>query len=337
MRILLLTHVFHPSVGGIETVARLLSEAFVAAGHAVTVVTPTPGPTEGYAYPVVRAPGPRELWRLGRSHDVVLHNNMSLRTAWLPMLMRRPWVVCHHTWVDSSSGRPLVSALKKAVARRARQVSVSRAAARSFGEATAVVPNPYDAKVFHLQPLGERSGLIFVGRLVSDKGCDLALEALAHLHRAGHAECLTIVGQGPEREALQRQAAQLGVDDHVSFAGTQPPEQVAELLNRHRVMLIPSRWAEPFGLVALEGIACGCSVVASDGGGLPDAVGPCGRLFRGGDAVDLSQALLRVLETPHEPERARATAQAHLAAYQPLAVAHAYLELFEAMIRGRSR
>ena len=51
---------------------------------------------------------------------------------------------------------------------------------------------------------------------------------------------------------------------------------MVEELNRHEIMVVPSRWNELFGVVALEGMACGCAMLVSDGGGLPDAVGYAG-------------------------------------------------------------
>lgn len=335
MRILISSHAFHPSVGGIETVARLLIGAFAAAGHEVTLVTHTPGPVEGYTCRVMRRPTARQLWRLARSHDVFLHNNISLRTAWPGLLGGVPWVICHHTWMlpGGRFGAAKV-VIKRRVATRARQLTVSRALAGHVGGAVAVIANPYDCGRFRVLGSGPRTGLIYVGRLVSDKGVPLLLHALAEVHAAGRRESLTLVGDGPERTALQAQACELGIGDHVEFVGSQPPEEVARYLNRHRVLVVPSQWEEPFGLVALEGIACGCVVVASDGGGLPEAVGPCGRLFARGDQAALSRTLLAVLDDAGLQETARRAAPAHLAPYRPEQVAQAYLRVFDDCIRG---
>jgi glycosyltransferase involved in cell wall biosynthesis len=129
---------------------------------------------------------------------------------------------------------------------------------------------------------------------------------------------LTLVGDGPEAAALPRLAEEWKVADRVTFIGPKRGEELARLMNAHRVLVVPSRWAEPFGIVALEGAASGCTVIASDGGGLPEAVGPCGRVFRSGDAEALAHAVAAV--TAPEP----AAVAAHLARHRAGAVVAAY-------------
>ena len=111
--------------------------------------------------------------------------------------------------------------------------------------------------------------------------------------------------------------------DRVTFTGPKRGEELARLMNAHRVLVVPSRWAEPFGIVALEGAASGCTVVASDGGGLPEAVGPCGGVCASGDAESLAQAI----ETVTAPDPAAVAA--HLARHRAGAVVAAY----EAVLR----
>src|SRR4030095_13115937 len=171
-------------------------------------------------------------------------------------------------------------------------ISVSQAMADDLATPSIVIPNHYRDPLFRLLPGVERSEeLLFVGRLVSDKGADILLDALAILERTGHARRLTIVGDGPEAARLRDQARSLGLEDRGAFRGTLIGEEWVETLNRHRVLVVPSCYDEPFGIVALEGIACGCVVVGSAGGGLAEAIGPCGRTFKNGDAADLARVL----------------------------------------------
>ena len=97
-------------------------------------------------------------------------------------------------------------------------------------------------------------------------------------------------------------------------------------------MIVPSRWAEPFGIVALEGIATGCALVASSGGGLPDAVGPCGLLFPNGDAAALALALKKVLSDEGCRHQIIEAGPVHLENFTPGHVASLYLSLFESLI-----
>src|ERR1700736_3673382 len=105
MRILLCSHVFAPSIGGIETVSDILAEQFCRLGSTVTVVTHTPGEPVPTAYQVVRRPSLEKLHRLGRDADIIFQSNISLQTL-LPLLpARRPVVITHHGYLTRTSGR----------------------------------------------------------------------------------------------------------------------------------------------------------------------------------------------------------------------------------------
>jgi glycosyltransferase involved in cell wall biosynthesis len=167
---------------------------------------------------------------------------------------------------------------------------------------------------------------------VSDKGVDLLLRALDLLKQDGLSPDLTIVGTGPEENDLRRLAATLGLDKQVSFVGQKPGAAIAEILNRHLILAVPSRWAEPFGVVALEGIACGCIVVGSEGGGLKEAIGPCGLTFENRNVEALAAELKRVMSEPKLQSTLRERADEHLVKFQSDAVAAAYLRIMEKMI-----
>lgn len=110
------------------------------------------------------------------------------------------------------------------------------------------------------------------------------------------------------------------------------------LLNQHRVLVVPSRYHEPFGIVALEGIACGCLVVGSSGGGLKKAIGPCGLTFPNGDAEALAAVLVTVLKDPEIAGSLLRGAPEHLAAHGTEATALAYVrELEKAAAKGARR
>jgi len=101
-------------------------------------------------------------------------------------------------------------------------------------------------------------------------------------------------------------------------------------LNEARILVVPSLWNEPFGIVALEGIACGLAVVGSAGGGLPEAIGPCGLTFPNGDAAALAARLAELLRRPGRIGELLAAAPAHLARHNPTAAARAYLAVMGA-------
>ena len=342
MKILHYYPAFLPNVGGLELNVANIAANIQRAGHEVTVVTTTPSSEpDRFPFRVVRRPSPRELLRWARWCDLFFQANVSLRGLWPLLLVRRPWVVSHHSWYCRSDGRiAWQDRLKRFLLRyAAASIAVSQAIADDLAVPSVVIPNPYRDWQFRILPGVERVGeLLFVGRLVSDKGADVLLEALAILAREGISARLTVVGRGPEEPRLREQARRLGLADQVELRGARTGEELAEILNRHRVLVVPSRYREPFGIVALEGIACGCLVVGSAGGGLAEAIGPCGRTFRNGDAADLARVLGEVLLHPERDGDYLRHAEEHLAGHRAERVAAVYLHvLAEAIGRTAKR
>jgi len=335
MNILMCSVPFRPSVGGIETVSALLGQGFHDAGHRVTLVTQTPGDgVDSEPYRVLRRPSRSALFRAVRDSDVVLHNNISLRLAWPLLLMRRPWVVAHHTWLPRHGEGTTAARWKRWALRAAHNVAVSDAVAADLGLPCQVLPNPYDSGRFRCLPGVVRSrDLVCVGRLVSDKGVSVVLQALAHLRDQGFHHRLSVIGSGPERAALQALARELGLHAQVRFTGVLLGDDLVRELNAHRVVVVPSVWEEPFGLVALEAQACGCIPVVAASGGLPQAAGPAGVVFAKGDALSLAARLVPVLrDSRNAPATGIANdprVQRHLLRHQPGTVAAAYLQLLQ--------
>ncbi len=331
MNVLLYSPLFAPSVGGVEIVTELLAREFARAGHAVQVVTQTPdSEARDFPFAIARCPSPRQLFALARRCDVFVQSCISLKGLWAGWLARRPLVFIHHTWYSRPDGRlALPDRLKLALTHWGTNIAVSGAIAARLPAPATVIGNPYDASIFRCTNPGARPReLIFVGRLVSDKGADLAIAALARLRQQGLRPQLTLVGSGPEADSLQQAVADLGLTDQVTFAGLQSPSAVAALLNQHAIALFPSRWQEPFGIVALEAIACGCAVVGSAGGGLAAAIGDCGVTFPNGDLSALTAVLSDLLTRPQTLAAYRAAAVSHLQRHQPATVAQAYLAVF---------
>ena len=329
MKILLGSHHFAPSIGGIETASELLAREFVKLGHEVRVITQTPGGAD-FPFAVIRQPGARELMRQVSWCDVFLQNNISLRTVWPLLFVRRPLFVVHQTWIGRKAGSFPYSWLKRFVLRFASSIAISKAVADDWPTDAVIIPNPYDDEIFRRFEGTDRArDLVYVGRLVSDKGVDLLIDALSILREAGTGTRLTVVGDGADRSKLKKQVADLGLQSSVEFVGSVNSLQLAEILNHHRILVVPSRWPEPFGIVALEGIACGCAVVGSDQGGLPEAIGPCGVTFPNNDARALARALARLIDNPGERDALRGNANAHLARFTKRRVAEAYSDFVQ--------
>lgn len=336
MKILFSSHAFAPMLGGIESISAVLASEFVKAGHQVTVITQTPGESDcSLPYEVVRRPSPFEVTRLARWCDVFFQNNVSLRFifAALPAIPRL--VIAYQTWIRRTDGRSSIQHwIKSRVSLVAkRNVAISRAIEISIPGRCILIPNPYDHAIYRkIDGIERKPDLVFVGRLVSDKGVDILINALGRLNLRGIVPRLTIVGSGPEESSLRRQATEACASGQVVFAGSLRGEELAHELNGHSVLVVPSRWAEPFGVVALEGIACGCVVIGSASGGLPDAIGDCGYLFPNGDDHALADLIDRVIGSPELKERCLRGASNHLVKHRGDAIAGRYLELFSEVL-----
>ncbi len=135
-----------------------------------------------------------------------------------------------------------------------------------------------------------------VGRLVAEKGLDTLLEALAE--NRGERWHLTVVGEGPEREPLERAASAHRLAARVRWVGALPPERIARLWSELDVLVLPSRtrptWAEPVGQVLMEAMAHEVAVIGSNSGVIPEVIGEAGLVVPVGDAGALAAALRRL-------------------------------------------
>ncbi len=146
-------------------------------------------------------------------------------------------------------------------------------------------------------PLGGRPTVAFAGRLVWEKGADILVKAFATVHsRLPEAE-LIIAGDGSERPRLQRLIYDLSLSASVRLTGHLNRSQMEACFATAWVQAVPSRWREPFGIVAAEAMMRGTAVVGTSGGGLAEIVqdGRTGILTPPNDADALATALLRLL------------------------------------------
>ena len=146
---------------------------------------------------------------------------------------------------------------------------------------------------------------------------------------------LVLIGDGPERSGAERLVRQLGLSHRVAFLGKQ--DDFAAVLAASDVFALPSR-TEGFGLAALEALACGVPVVASDVGGLPEVVraGETGLLVPVGDAGAFAHAILQLTADParHQAFRTAARADA-VARFSPEPLLDQYEALYRRVLAQR--
>ncbi len=338
MRLLFWTGTYWPNIGGVEVFSANLMAALRRRGHEVAIVTShtsldLPDEDSHDDVPIHRMPfntaftGPYPLgsfaaaWRRVRALKAsfapdVIHINFSgfdgagvlfhLETA---AADSAPFLVTVHTIRHVAWHEPLLDrtlreagwvvsvseALKAEVVGLAPEIAAHSSVIYPAVEVPALAPAPLPR---------DAPRLVCLGRVVHDKGFDVALAAFAELAPRFPNARLVIAGDGPARPELETQAQALGIADTVEFPGWVAPARVFELMNSATLVIMPSR-RETFGLVALEAAMMARPVVASHVDGLPEVIadGQTGLLVDQGDPTALARAIAQLLEDAGTAER----------------------------------
>jgi glycosyltransferase involved in cell wall biosynthesis len=145
-----------------------------------------------------------------------------------------------------------------------------------------------------------RRRVLFAGRIVPPKGVGVLLRAAASVDAE-----FVICGTGRRLEEMRALAQRLGLEQRVHFTGWLSAGELAQELANASVVVLPSLWPEPFGLVGIEALAAGRPVIASSTGGIVDWLqdGVSGMLVDPGDAAGLAKALGELLADPERQQR----------------------------------
>ncbi|MGZ4412641.1 MAG: glycosyltransferase family 4 protein [Gaiellaceae bacterium] len=368
MKVLIVTGIWPPDVGGPASHAPEIAGYLRAHGHRVEVITMADDTPALVPYPLrfVRRSLPSGIRhaavamlvaRGARSADVVYEVSMLGRSALGSLVGRSPLVAklpsdpayerarrrgLFGGGMDAFQrfhGGPAVRALRLArnlELRRAAHIvcpsSYLRDMAVGWGvaaERVTVVPNaapplpdlPPAEELRRLHGI-EGPTLAFAGRLTRQKALEVALAALALSSEVR----LLVVGDGPERAALERRSADLGLGERVRFLGARPRTQVLELLRAADASLLSSAW-ENFPHAVVESLAVGTPVISTSVGGVSEAVqdGENGLLVPSGDPQALAAAIDRYFADEELRKALRAAALASAGRYAPERV-HAQLE-----------
>jgi glycogen(starch) synthase len=159
----------------------------------------------------------------------------------------------------------------------------------------------------------EQKLVLLIGRLVYEKGFQLALEAMPSLIEAVPGTRFLVAGSGTHEAELKRQAEELGLMEHGTFLGWIGDDVLHSLYRIADLTVVPSIY-EPFGLVALEAMASGCPCIVADTGGLREVVPheEAGLRFRAHDPEALAEVAIRVLSDAELGRRLVAEAYEHL-------------------------
>jgi len=338
VRVVVVSGIWPPDVGGPASHAPSLAVALRERGHEVAVVTTADAEPEPTPYPVswIRRSLPAAVRHLavlsavaraGRRADLVYATTMVRRAALAALVVRRPLVVklvADEAYErERRSGRyagtlsefqqvsgglrvRLLRATRTAALRRARRIVVPSAYLREIAlrwgldpERVVVVPNPAPVVTGTLSREEARDRLRLdgpavgaAGRLTAQKAFGDALAAIARLPGVG----MLLLGDGPERAALERRSRELGLEGRVRFLGAGSRDDVLELFRAVDLALLTSAW-ENLPHTVLEALALGTPVVATAVGGVPEVVvdGENGLLVPAGDVEAIAEAIARLV------------------------------------------
>ena len=178
----------------------------------------------------------------------------------------------------------------------------------------------------------EENLVLLIGRLVYEKGFQLALEAMPEVIAALPNTRFLVAGSGTHEAELHKQANELGLMEHGTFLGWIGDDVLHSLYRIADLTVVPSIY-EPFGLVALEAMASECPCIAADTGGLREVVPieGAGLRFRASDAEHLAEAAIQVLGDPELGKRMVEEGLAHIRMFDWNEIAQQTLDLYESL------
>ncbi len=325
MKIVIFSSTFLPNIGGLENIMAGLAEEWTSMGHEVTVYTITPQINRQFnpAYSIVFKESNSQLIAAISKADIYLEANISIKNILPGLLHQKKWWVVHHIQYDHQASK--TGLLKQFFARFAKNISVSNFIASKLNSPSTIIHN-FSAPLFVEQNVGDRNyDLVFLGRLVSDKGVNRLIEAIAASTKSY--KCL-IIGNGPEKNVLEKLVQEKNLTAQVVFSDFLHGSALVNALNQAKTMVIPSLWDEPFGVVALEGMACGCTIACSNKQGLQEATGGLAFYFDPLDQTSILEAIDNAINVKKDDLFINKEKQ-HLQNHSRSVIAKKYISLFE--------
>lgn len=360
---------YPPEVGGLESHVHFLCRALLEAGHRVSMVTSLSRPglaphevvdgvevwrtwmparnTVGWA--AFGAASIPTLRRVAADADVLHAQDIA---SVLPAMAARavpgaPIVTTYHTShflkrADSPFWRPVFRAFLRAadhnLAASAEIAAVGEAIAP--GVAVEALTNGVETSFFRPvdpalpPPVEGRRRVVVPRRLFHKNGVEYFVRALPLVAAEVDVEAV-VVGDGPERERLERLAGELGVAGRVTFLGARPHAEMPGILASAELAVFPSLM-EATSVAALECMACELPVAASEVGGLPEIVGEgVGGLFRPGDPEDLARVVVALLRRGDLAALGAEGRRRVVQRWSNARLAARHLEIYEDVIRRR--
>jgi len=177
----------------------------------------------------------------------------------------------------------------------------------------------------------------FFGRMVQEKGVSDLLDALHLCRTRGHPFRLDLYGEGRALEDFQRQAKRLELDALVRWRPFVRGEELVRAMNSPHVVVVPSKWREPMGIVAVEAMACGKCVIGSSSGGLGEVLGGYCPRYPNNDVSQLADQMTVVAIDPPLRQQYEQAALRRSKDFELYKIANEYLAYFSHVIGDTRR
>lgn len=366
LKVLLYSHFFYPSVGGIETVSLTLAEGFVSNGLDCKVVTTSIADDQKtFPFEIIRRPDKRQQVNLVKWADVILFNGASLALQPWILLYRKPFIWVYPSymvlcidglgWVDGKEA-PLTpfKSIKYHIQLKGWKWGISqgvkllikRCVALYLADKNVAVthwvktiqPLPRQLVIYNPFPLDKFASahtiepeydFLFLGRIVSEKGVPTLLKALLKVVSKYPSANLLIIGDGNWKGKMENLATELQIAKNVTFTGKKSGPELIEWVAKGRIAVVPSEWCEPMGGVALELMAAGKCLIVSESGGLKECAGNAALTFPNGNHEELAKCMIALLENKALREQQLLKGRERIKLFDPARFILQYIDLLK--------
>jgi glycosyltransferase involved in cell wall biosynthesis len=373
MKIIIYCPVFYPMIGGMETVTECTADLLIKAGHECIVITPVKfDQKDKFPFRVYRNSGILTKIRLILWADIVYSNGASLALLFIAKLLFKPFVWKHAGyqascidglgWVNGVSA-PIdpwgsvkfhfrksgliytsIGAIKLLIRRFSAKYLVDMnvaitnwvASRQPFKRQTIIYnPSPLYRFISPSRKIANVYDFVYMGRLVSEKGLKILIKAFKIISgdMPNRNLKMLIIGDGNIRSELENMVSQLGIQDHIVFAGRKTGQELTDLIHSARIAVVPSEWEEPMGIVAIELMAAGRNIIVSESGGLKECVEAAGLTFPNGNAEALARCMARLLDDQELSEAQKKIGVEQVRKFDPVLKVDQYISLFKSILK----
>ncbi len=347
MKICLYSHVFLPRVGGVQTSSHQLAEGLTDLGHCVTIVTEIPADPDydrQFPFKVVRITDPDGWPAILKEHDILVSNGFSLKYLWKWRRGKIPFGWIHAMALGSPKITDSVFWYFRYQSRRMAlsfgdfNICVSQWMKQHIKKSSAVVlPNALDP-IFQPPaepvPIGK---VAYFGRMWLGKGLATLVDAMKICRQAGREVPVDFWGEGTHQGIVEQQARDLGVSDLATFHPFLRGPALVQAIQQAKFVVVPTIVCETFGLVAAEAMACGRCVIGSKDGGMRELLEGVCPIFDNGNAQQLADCMIDLLDHPEDLRRREALALERSKLYSRDRVCRQYADFFQSVVDRKKK